>query len=151
VQIRNATIWNKTIKGDVSSMSDELGFPLDPFQNSETYVSYSRQYETVKKYVDHQWSLSIPTKSSPTPSRCSRGKSSAYRLVKWLIRHGIPMDLRAKLWYEYSGTAKEQTSNPELYSLLIWREAQDLQLGYSSHDNPVLSFVEMIDQGIFVV
>lgn len=69
------------------------------------------------------------------------------RLVKWLIRHGIPMNRRAKLWYEYSGAASEQKSEPELFSLLIWKEAQDLQSGYSTTTNQVLSFVEMIDQG----
>ena len=57
------------------------------------------------------------------------------------------MNLRAKLWYEYSGAAKEQKLKPDLYSLLIWKEAQDIQSGYSSHNNRVLSFVEMIDQG----
>lgn len=57
------------------------------------------------------------------------------------------MHLRSKLWFEYSGAAKEQKLEPELYSFLMWKEAQDLQSGYSSHDNRVLSFVEMIDQG----
>jgi hypothetical protein len=85
------------------------------------------------------------------PANAQEVNQSAYHLVKWLIRHGIPMNLRAKLWYEYSGSDKEQESNPELYSLLIWREAQDLQSGYSSDNNPVLSFVEMIDQGILAL
>lgn len=128
-------------------MSDELGFPLDPCISLEAYVSYQKQYETVKTFVDHEWNLLLPTVSSPIPKKSAKSIHHLLILVKWLIRHGIPMHLRAKLWYEYSGAASEQKSEPELFSLLIWKEAQDLQLGYSSNDNQVLSFVQMIDQG----
>ena len=57
------------------------------------------------------------------------------------------MHLRARIWFEYSGAAFLQSSVPELFSLLYWKELQDLQSGYSSDNNKVLSFVEMIDQG----
>jgi hypothetical protein len=53
-------------------MSDVLGFPLDACQSVEANISYQLQYEAVKAYVDHTWSLLMPTKSSPIPPKCAK-------------------------------------------------------------------------------
>ena len=58
------------------------------------------------------------------------------------------MDLRAKLWYFYSGAHQLQKSEPTLFSLLYFKDLQDIQLGYSKDNNKILNFVEMIDQGV---
>ena len=55
-------------------MSDVLGFPLDACHSVEADVSYQLQYEAVKKYVDHMWSLLMPTKLGPIPFKCAKSK-----------------------------------------------------------------------------
>lgn len=67
--------------------------------------------------------------------------------LKRYIRKGIPHHLRASCWFHYSGAEAKWQKETELYTLLICREEQDLQSGYSKDDNEIFEHITVIDRG----
>ncbi|KAJ1344498.1 hypothetical protein BSLG_000022 [Batrachochytrium salamandrivorans] len=62
---------------------------------------------------------------------------------------GIPMSHRANAWFKFSGAEALSQQDPGLYIMLLFREEQDRRQGYTSHNNPILEFVDIIERDLY--
>ncbi|KAH6581260.1 hypothetical protein BASA60_002503 [Batrachochytrium salamandrivorans] len=69
--------------------------------------------------------------------------------VKRMVRKGIPMSHRANAWFKFSGAEALSQQDPGLYIMLLFREEQDRRQGYTSHNNPILEFVDIIERDLY--
>ncbi|KAI8925061.1 hypothetical protein BC831DRAFT_283377 [Entophlyctis helioformis] len=59
------------------------------------------------------------------------------------------MSMRPQCWFRYSGAEALSLQEPGLYTMLCFREAQDVRHGYDKTTNPILEFVEVIDRDLY--
>ncbi|KAI8622819.1 rab-GTPase-TBC domain-containing protein [Chytriomyces sp. MP71] len=60
--------------------------------------------------------------------------------------NGIPRHLREACWFHYSGAEKYLANNPGLYSMLVYREMQDRQMGFTKERNKILEFIDVLER-----